>query len=112
MQSKVRASELYNELIQATHHLNVQVLLGNKIIEVRIKGIDKGYIVKKITKEADYDFILACGDDNTDEDMFKVLANNKSAFTIKIGDTASYAKYNLYTSQMIISLLSYLRGFS
>ena len=112
MQAKVRANELYTELTQATHHLNVQVMMGNKIVEVRIKGIDKGYIVKKIVKETDYDFILACGDDNTDEDMFKVLANDKNAFTIKIGDTMSYAKFNLYTPQMMFSLLNYLRGFS
>jgi trehalose 6-phosphate synthase/phosphatase len=47
------------------------VLAGNKIIEVRTKGIDKGYVVRKLLKENNFDFILACGDDSTDEDMFK-----------------------------------------
>jgi trehalose 6-phosphate synthase/phosphatase len=109
-QAKVRANELYTELCRLTQNLNVQVVRGNKIIEARIKGIDKGYMVKKLLKEHEYDFILACGDDNTDEDMFKILANNKKAFTIKIGDEASYAMYNLYTPQMTISLLQYFQN--
>jgi trehalose 6-phosphate synthase/phosphatase len=58
----------------------------------------------------DYDLILAFGDDNTDEDMFKVLSKNKNAFTIKIGAEASYAKYNLYTPQMALSLLGYFQN--
>jgi trehalose 6-phosphate synthase/phosphatase len=106
-QAKVRASELHAELKQVVQNLNVHVVAGNKIIEVLTKGIDKGYVVRKLLKENNFDFILACGDDNTDEDMFKVLANNKNAFTIKIGDEASYAKYNLYTPQMAVSLLAH-----
>jgi trehalose 6-phosphate synthase/phosphatase len=106
-QGKIRASELYAELLQLTHHLNLHVVMGNKIIEVRTKGVDKGYLVRKLLKEQDYDFILACGDDATDEDMFRALANNESAVTIKIGAEASYAKYNLYTPQMTVSLLQY-----
>ena len=107
-QAKIRAAELVSELGGFAAHLNVQVLQGNKIVEARIKGMDKGYITKKLIKENEYDFIMACGDDNTDEDMFKVLANYDNAYTLKIGDSASYAKYNLYTPQMTISLLDLL----
>jgi trehalose 6-phosphate synthase/phosphatase len=107
-QAKLRSTELYNELCPIAHALNLEVLPGNKIIEVRVKGIDKGYIAKKLIAEKNYDFILACGDDNTDEDMFKILANLAQSHTIKIGDVASYAKYNLHTPQMMVSLLGYL----
>jgi trehalose 6-phosphate synthase/phosphatase len=107
-QAKIRASELFSELGNYTNDLNIQVHAGNKIIEVRVKGVDKGNVVKRILKEDQYDFILACGDDYTDEDMFRVLAHNEHATTIKIGDVASYAHYNLYTPEMTISLLEYL----
>ncbi len=109
-QAKMRANELYNEVCQVARSLNIMVTPGNKIIEIRTKGIDKGTIAKRLLKEKKYDFILACGDDSTDEDMFKILAKVSQACTIKIGDAASYAKYNLYTPQMMVSMLSYLES--
>jgi trehalose 6-phosphate synthase/phosphatase len=72
---------------------------------VRSLGIDKGKAVRKILLNGDYDFILAAGDDKTDEDMFKVLADMNNVYTIKIGADASYANYNLHTSQMMIAML-------
>jgi trehalose 6-phosphate synthase/phosphatase len=110
-QAKMRAIDLYGELRHISHTFNVHVLTGNKIIEVHTKGINKVYILRKLLKENNYDFILACGDDNTDEDMFKVLAKDENAYTIKIGDEASYAKYNLYTPQMTLSLLSFFQNY-
>jgi trehalose 6-phosphate synthase/phosphatase len=107
-QAKVRSAELFTELNAYTNDFNIQIFKGNKVIEVRIKGIDKGFVVKEILKKNQYDFILACGDDYTDEDMFKALSKCKEAFTIKIGYEASFAQYNLYTPQMTISLLEML----
>jgi trehalose 6-phosphate synthase/phosphatase len=52
-----------------------------------------------------YDFILAIGDDYTDEAMFRELAEVNNSFTIKVGGDASLAQYNLYTPQMVVSLL-------
>lgn len=109
-QAKMRANELYNEVCQDARSLNIMVTPDNKIIEIRTKGIDKGTIVKRLLKEKKYDFILACGDDSTDEDMFKILAKVPQACTIKIVDAASYAKYNLYTPKMMVSMLSYLES--
>jgi trehalose 6-phosphate synthase/phosphatase len=110
-QGKIRANELVTELTPMAYHLDLQVMTGHKIIEVRIKGISKDRVLSGLLKERTYDFILACGDDSTDEDMFKVLADKPEAFTIKIGDEASYAKYNLYTPQMLISLLTNFENF-
>ena len=100
-----RSGELIAALKEFGNLRELQVISGNKIVEVRNYGIDKGNAVKNIIAETDYDFILAAGDDKTDEDMFKVLANTPEAITIKIGGDASYAKYNLHTPQMAISLL-------
>lgn len=109
-QARLRSNELYVELTQVTNRGNLQVITGNKIVEVKIKGINKGSYIKKLLKDNSYDFILAFGDDNTDEEMFESLANVPGAFTIKIGDAASYAKYNLYTPQMALSLLAYFES--
>lgn len=104
----LRATELYNELLEYTNSMDIQVVKGNKIIEVRNKGINKGTVIKRILKPESYDFILACGDDATDEDMFYQLTNIPNAYTIKVGANASYAKYNLHTPQMVLSLIESL----
>ena len=109
-QGTVRATELYNELLDYTNSMNIQVMRGHKVIEVRNKGINKGAAVKKILKAQQYDFVLACGDDVTDEDMFLLLAQKENAFTIKVGSSASYAKFNLHTPQMVLSMLATLHN--
>jgi trehalose 6-phosphate synthase/phosphatase len=83
----------------------LQVNLGNKIVEVRSRGIDKGTAIKKILSKKDYDFVFAVGDDKTDEDMFKTLVGRDNCFTVKVGPNASYAQYNLLKPQMVVSLL-------
>lgn len=107
-QGKLRASELYLQLEGYTNNLGLQVIMGNKVIEVRSSGVNKGNAVKKLLKEHKYDFILCCGDDTTDEDMFRELASVEQAFTIKIGQDASFAKYNLETPETVILLLKTL----
>jgi trehalose 6-phosphate synthase/phosphatase len=108
-QGKLRASELICELNEHIHNRHLQVMQGDKIIEVRNRGIDKGTAIKKVLSKDHYDFIFAVGDDKTDEDMFKMLVNKKNCFTIKVGPNASYAQYNVLKPQMVVSLL---QGFS
>jgi trehalose 6-phosphate synthase/phosphatase len=105
------SGELVAALKEYGNIRGLQVISGNKIVEVRNYGIDKGTAVKKIIAATTYDFILAAGDDKTDEDMFRVLSDNPEAITIKIGGDASYAKYNLHTPQMAISLLEAISNY-
>ncbi|HYH16774.1 MAG TPA: trehalose-phosphatase, partial [Flavisolibacter sp.] len=107
-QAKLRAAELLTELNEYTRHLDLQVLPGNKIIEVRKRGINKGVAIQNLIQANHYDFILAAGDDNTDEDMFKALVGKPHCYTIKIGSTASFAVYNLSSPYMMVSLLQNL----
>jgi trehalose 6-phosphate synthase/phosphatase len=109
-QGAIRATELYNELLDYTNSLNIQVIRGHKVVEIRNKGINKASAVKKILQANAYDFILACGDDVTDEDMFALLAPVPSAYTIRVGAYASHAKFNLHTPQMVLSMLSTLHN--
>ncbi|HYK56925.1 MAG TPA: trehalose-phosphatase, partial [Flavisolibacter sp.] len=111
-QGKLRALELASELHEYARHRQLEVLPGNKIVEVRNSGTDKGTAIKKILSRNEYDFIFAVGDDRTDEDMFRQLASKENSFTIKVGADASYAHYNLHTPQMVISLLEGLNHLS
>jgi trehalose 6-phosphate synthase/phosphatase len=100
--------ELYSALIASTAQLPLEVTLGKKIVEVRNKDINKGSAVRKLLSLETSDFILAMGDDRTDEDMFRALAGSQQAFTIKVGHEASHALFNIHTPQSVISLLSAL----
>ena len=102
---KLRAFELCSELIEYIHNRHLQILMGNKIVEVKQSGINKGKIIAQLLSESEYDYILAVGDDRTDEDMFKVLNDKQNSYTIKVGPEASYAQYNLHTPHMVLTLL-------
>jgi trehalose 6-phosphate synthase/phosphatase len=102
---KLRSLELISELNDYIHNRHLQVLPGNKIVEVRNGGFDKGTAIRNVLSREEYDFIFAVGDDRADEDMFRILMNKSNCFSIKVGSEASYAKYNLHTPQMVVSLL-------
>jgi len=104
-QGIIRAKELYEYLIEHTATMPLSILNGNKVIEVRNRGISKGIAAEQLIAKDDYDFILCIGDDQTDEDMFKVLLDNKKAYTIKVGQDASFARYNLASPYLVQSFL-------
>jgi len=105
IQGNLLAEDLYKKLKTGFRDTNLEVFIGKKIVEVKIRGINKGEIIKQFLTFTNFDFILAAGDDYTDEAMFKVLAAVKNSFTIKVGIDSSFAQYNLYTPQMVVSLL-------
>ena len=43
---------------------------GNKVIEIKSPEFTKGSEVNRLLLATRYDFILAIGDDTTDDDMF------------------------------------------
>lgn len=104
-QGKLRANELTSELNEYIRNRHLQVLMGNKIVEVRQSGINKGSFIKRVIEADKHDYIFAVGDDRTDEDMFRELIDQKNTYTIKVGPEASYAQYNLHTPHMVVSLL-------
>jgi trehalose 6-phosphate synthase/phosphatase len=107
--ASVRVSELVDELLLFTGNIQANVLVGNKVVEVRPAGVDKGSAANLFLKEKEYDFILAIGDDVTDEDLFKNLP--KKAITIKVGIGKSFAKYSAKSYKEIRTLLeSFIKG--
>lgn len=106
---ELRALELFNELNHLFRSFPVQVIKGIKVVEIRNMGFDKGSVAMRIKELASFDFILAIGDDSTDEDMFRALQDS-CAYTVKVGSSASLAKYNLADSEDTIMLLQSLTG--
>jgi trehalose 6-phosphate synthase/phosphatase len=101
-----RSRELLNTLSQLIQNTTLQVIDGNKVVEVRISGFDKGATALKIINETDPDFVLCMGDDTTDEDMFKALEGE--AYTIKVSNGASSAQYTILSQQQVLPLLTLL----
>ena len=71
--SSLRAKELTDEIVNFTANIDVQVLQGNKVIEIRNAEVNKGTTGMYFMSKDKFDFIIAFGDDWTDEDLFKVL---------------------------------------
>jgi len=74
-----QARELKNQLDEdvVSRGLPLEVITGKKAIEIRPNGIHKGTAIRRMLAENDYDFVLAIGDDTTDEDMFATLESMK-----------------------------------
>jgi len=102
----IRSRELLDNLHHLVRNTPLQIIDGNKVIEVRISGVDKGAVAKQFLDQEAYDFILAVGDDKTDEDMFKALAGR--AVTVKIGPGHTAAQYNLSNQAEVANLLHQL----
>jgi len=85
------AQELKFELNNLLFQTNMEVLEGNKVLEVRAKSANKGAAVLSALEDAPYDFIMAAGDDWTDEDMFQALP--KEAATVRVGIRPTAAQY-------------------
>jgi trehalose 6-phosphate synthase/phosphatase len=98
-----RSRELRNALLGLTANTPLQVIDGNKVLEVRQTGIDKGATAVKILDRFNPDFMLCIGDDTTDEDMFRVLRDK--ATTIKIGGGSTAAEYTLWSQTQVLPLL-------
>jgi len=104
----LRARELTNDLLNLTANLNLQVLEGSRVVEVKSASVNKGRAALQWLSREDWDFILAIGDDLTDEDVFKVLP--ATAWSIKVRFSASAAKFNLGSPSEVSSLLKELVG--
>ncbi|MES2648539.1 MAG: bifunctional alpha,alpha-trehalose-phosphate synthase (UDP-forming)/trehalose-phosphatase [Bacteroidota bacterium] len=101
-----RANELISDLHYLISDLALQILSGNKVIEIKSRDINKGKAALSYIQSENYQFILAIGDDKTDEDMFKVI--NEVGNTIKVGDNKSAAKYYVNNTREVRNFLNNL----
>jgi trehalose 6-phosphate synthase/phosphatase len=101
-----RSRELINNLSQLLQNTMLQVVDGNKVVEVRMSGFDKGIMAMKIVNDLQPDFVLCMGDDTTDEDMFKALGER--AYSIKVSNGSTAAQYTVFSQQKVLQLLKKL----
>lgn len=107
----LRAKELADNIRVLLNATGLQVLLGNKVIEVKPVDINKGKASVIWLEEEDWDFILGMGDDWTDEDIFAVLPED--AWSVKVGFAAfTKARYYLESQKAARSLLDSLTEIS
>jgi len=102
----IRAQELINTLIYPCTKNNLQILNGHKVVEVKVSGIDKGTGTNHWLAKKEWDFVLAIGDDRTDEDIFNVLP--ESAYSVKVGYEQTAARFNLNSHEDVRQILKQL----
>ncbi|MBN1974427.1 MAG: bifunctional alpha,alpha-trehalose-phosphate synthase (UDP-forming)/trehalose-phosphatase [Sedimentisphaerales bacterium] len=102
----IREQELRNTLLNLTENLGIGVFEGNKILEIKPVDINKGRAADYFISDKFYQFILAAGDDYTDEEMFDTLPDE--AYSIKIGQGISRAKFRVDTISEMRMLLKEL----
>ena len=100
---EIRSKQLVNMLVDTCLKQNLQILQGNKVVEIKNPSCTKGSEVKRLLHHHHYDFIMAIGDDETDEDMFRALPSK--AVTIKVGTVSANAQYNLLAQTEVLPFL-------
>jgi len=100
---ELRANEITNHLRMMVADKGLQMLEGNQVIEFKNIEVNKGKAAQNWLFNNHPDFIIALGDDYTDEDIFKALPDE--AFTIKVGSNISAAKFYLKDHKEVRDLL-------
>ncbi len=89
----VRVAELKEALRELTANLDLAVLEGDKVVEVKSASVDKGRAAAAWLAKGPWDFVLAMGDDWTDEDTFGSLPAD--AWTIRVGPGPTRARFSV-----------------
>jgi trehalose 6-phosphate synthase/phosphatase len=100
------ASEVRELLQPMAARAGLQILEGDMVIELRNPAFNKGQATQRILSMEKHDFILAIGDDRTDEDMFNALPTG--SVTIKVGTHNTAASYFLSNYRRVRELLEVL----
>ncbi len=104
VQAAIKSRELMDDLVYFTTNKNLQIVHGNKVIEIKSVYTNKGVVANRWFNRQDFDFILAIGDDKTDEDLFSVLPGY--TYSVNVGPHNSSARFNIQNPKKVIQLLS------
>lgn len=92
-------------LARVANKYGLEVRSGKKILEIKPVGINKG-VAALGRLQSSPDFVLAAGDDYTDEDMFTALP--VTAYTLKVGRGYTAARYRVAAVDNLQALLNKL----
>jgi trehalose 6-phosphate synthase/phosphatase len=89
-----QAKELSLQLAALLANVPVEILPGDRVLEVRPHGVDKGIVAAQVLRRAAHGtLVLAMGDDRTDEDLFAALPD--ASIAIHVGPAPSRAPLRL-----------------
>jgi len=103
---KLRAREFKDELSERFLNIDLQILEGKKVIEIKPAGMNKGIAALNTLADQKYDFIMAVGDDWTDEYLFELLPED--AITVRVGLKRTHARYKCESYKDVRKLLNRL----
>lgn len=98
-----KANELKATIQPLIANHDLEIMDGDKVLEVKVSGVNKGRASTKWLIEHEHDYILAMGDDWTDEFMFKDLP--EETVTIKVGNKKTVARYRLKDTKAVYAFL-------
>jgi trehalose 6-phosphate synthase/phosphatase len=99
-----QAKELRLHLIESLSNAPVEVIAGDKVVELRAQGINKGGVVSRALATLPPDaLVVAIGDDRTDEDLFAALP--PEGIGIHVGQGPSRAAIRLAGPAAVQTLL-------
>lgn len=101
---ELRALELKEDISNIIINQDLEILEGNKVIEIKVAGINKGTAASEYLFDKEFEFILGVGDDWTDEYLFQDLP--VTSYTIKVGTDKSVAKYFVDSYKDVRKLLT------
>lgn len=106
-----QAAECQNHIADSVNkNFAVHAVIGNTTIEVTPHDINKSSIANRILQETDPDFVLAIGDDRSDEDMFSFLKKQKQlqVMTCAVGSKSTDATYYIPNVDAVLATLNEL----
>ncbi|MDP3500613.1 MAG: bifunctional alpha,alpha-trehalose-phosphate synthase (UDP-forming)/trehalose-phosphatase [Myxococcales bacterium] len=102
-----QANELKLHLASLFSNAPIEVLAGDKVVELRPHGAHKGQVVGRLTEAAGQGAVFAAfGDDRTDEDLFKSLPTGSIA--VHVGQGTSVAPVRVATVRDVRVMLGKL----
>jgi trehalose 6-phosphate synthase/phosphatase len=102
-----RAAELTEALEGYVVNTPLHILQGHKVVEVKPSSITKGRAAQPwLDVKRRYDFVLAIGDDVTDEALFDVVPEDQWSVKVGIPET-SQARFYLSSPQEVRELLQH-----
>ena len=101
--AEARLAELREALVGITSDLGLSVMEGSKVVEVKSGNVNKGIAAHRWMCREDIGFMLAIGDDRTDEDIFEMAPEN--AWAIKVGRGSTHAHFSVRGVDEVHALL-------
>lgn len=99
-------AELVAKLQPLAASLQLRIISGSRVVEVQPAGADKGVAAHHWLNKDTWGFVLAAGDDTTDEDLFKAMPEH--AVTVKVRPGLTAAKHHVDTPAEMLTLLENL----